>query len=286
MRWATLIPPGITFIVYGLITETSVGALYIAAIIPSVIVTAFFIAIIVIARPAQPAGEAAPAAAHGQDVRRCDDLVPTLILIVLVLGSIYAAMPRRPRPRPSAWSAPLVFALIEGGSRFAMLQRLGADDGAQHGAARPHHHGGLSAQLRSDADQRAAGRGRDDLSHLPVPPWGIMLAIIGMYFALGTFMEGFSMIITTVPVVFPIVVGLGYDPIWFGVIVTMLVEIAQISPPDGTVMYVAAGHAPEGRTHHRRLRRRDAVSRRVSWPSVASCCCGHELVLWLPALMR
>jgi TRAP-type C4-dicarboxylate transport system permease large subunit len=54
-------------------------------------------------------------------------------------------------------------------------------------------------------------------------------------------MEGFSMIITTVPVVFPIVTALGYDPIWFGVIVTMLVEIAQISPPDGTVMYVLQG---------------------------------------------
>jgi TRAP-type C4-dicarboxylate transport system permease large subunit len=54
------------------------------------------------------------------------------------------------------------------------------------------------------------------------------------------------MIITTVPVVFPIVVALGYDPIWFGVVVTMLVEIAQISPPDGTVMYVLQGMRPKG----------------------------------------
>jgi len=79
------------------------------------------------------------------------------------------------------------------------------------------------------------------IAGLPIPPWGIMLCIIALYVALGTFMEGFSMIITTVPVVFPIVVALGYDPIWFGVIVTMLVEIAQISPPDGTVMYVLQG---------------------------------------------
>jgi TRAP-type C4-dicarboxylate transport system permease large subunit len=79
------------------------------------------------------------------------------------------------------------------------------------------------------------------ISGLPIPPWAIMLCIIALYVALGTFMEGFSMIITTVPVVFPIVTALGYDPIWFGVIVTMLVEIAQISPPDGTVMYVLQG---------------------------------------------
>ena len=60
-------------------------------------------------------------------------------------------------------------------------------------------------------------------------------------YTLGTFMEGMSMVITTIPLLFPVVKALGYDPIWFGVIVTMLVEIAQISPPDGTVMYVLQG---------------------------------------------
>jgi TRAP-type C4-dicarboxylate transport system permease large subunit len=64
---------------------------------------------------------------------------------------------------------------------------------------------------------------------------------VGFYLALGTFMEGFSMIVTTIPVIFPVVKALGYDPIWFGVVVTMLVEIALISPPDGTVLYVLQG---------------------------------------------
>jgi TRAP-type C4-dicarboxylate transport system permease large subunit len=72
-----------------------------------------------------------------------------------------------------------------------------------------------------------------------------MLIIVGFYLALGTFMEGFSMIITTVPVIFPVVKALGYDPIWFGVIITMLVEIALISPPDGTVLYVLQGMRPD-----------------------------------------
>jgi TRAP-type C4-dicarboxylate transport system permease large subunit len=76
---------------------------------------------------------------------------------------------------------------------------------------------------------------------MPLPPWGVMLLIIGFYLALGTFMEGFSMVITTLPVVYPVMLSLGYDPVWFGVIVTMLVEIALISPPDGTVLYVLQG---------------------------------------------
>ena len=83
------------------------------------------------------------------------------------------------------------------------------------------------------------------MAGLPLPPWAIMACILALYLALGTFMEGFSMIITTVPVVFPIVTALGYDPVWFGVVVTMLVEIAQISPPDGTVMYVLQGMRPK-----------------------------------------
>ena len=83
------------------------------------------------------------------------------------------------------------------------------------------------------------------MAGLPLPPWAIMACILALYLALGTFMEGFSMIITTIPVVFPIVTALGYDPVWFGVVVTMLVEIAQISPPDGTVMYVLQGMRPK-----------------------------------------
>eukprot|EP01031_Cornospumella_fuschlensis_P003302 gene3302-4105_t len=58
---------------------------------------------------------------------------------------------------------------------------------------------------------------------------------------MGTFMEGMAMVITTIPLLFPVVKALGYDPIWFGVVITMLVEIAMISPPDGTVLYVLQG---------------------------------------------
>jgi TRAP-type mannitol/chloroaromatic compound transport system permease large subunit len=67
------------------------------------------------------------------------------------------------------------------------------------------------------------------VSDLPVPPWVIMILIVGFYLALGTFMEGFSMIVTTIPVIFPVVKALGYDPVWFGVMVTMLVDIDSLA---------------------------------------------------------
>jgi C4-dicarboxylate transporter DctM subunit len=278
-----LIPPGITFIVYGLITETSVGALYIAAIIPSVVVTALFIVIIVIHGLRNPLDKPPPLPLSIK-LRALTDLVPTLILIVLVLGSIYGGYATPTEAAALGVVGAALFALIEGRLTFAMLN-ASAITTARNTALL-----GLiimGAYLLNyiltliNVPQTVAAA----ISKLPVPPWGIMLAIVGMYIALGTFMEGFSMIITTVPVVFPIVVGLGYDPIWFGVLVTMLVEIAQISPPDGTVMYVLQGMRPKGGPIT------DVFAGVMPFLvayliAVAIMMMRPELALWLPGLMR
>lgn len=238
-----LIPPGITFIIYGLITETSVGALYIAALLPSVLVTGLFLLLIVGhgLRHPMPKPAALPL---GVKLRALLDLIPTLLLILLVLGSIYAGLATPTEAAALGVTGAMFFAAIERKLSFRMLH-ASAEATARNTALL-----GLiifGAYLLNyilttiNVPQALAGL----IADLPLPPWAIMLCIIGLYFALGTFMEGFSMIITTVPVIFPVVVALGYDPIWFGVIVTMLVEIAQISPPDGTVMYVLQGMRPK-----------------------------------------
>ena len=234
-----LIPPGITFIIYGLITETSVGALYIAAIIPSLLVTGLFIMVILAHGLTHPMEKPAklPLA---MKLRALVDLVPTVLLILLVLGSIYGGFATPTEAAALGVVGAALFAALEGKLTLRMLN-ASAEATARNTALL-----GLilfGAYLLNyiltliNVPQALAGM----ISGLPIPPWAIMLCIIALYLALGTFMEGFSMIITTVPVVFPIVTALGYDPIWFGVIVTMLVEIAQISPPDGTVMYVLQG---------------------------------------------
>ena len=234
-----LIPPGITFIIYGLITETSVGALYIAALIPALLVTGLFILVILVHGLTHPM-EKPHRVPLGVKLRALVDLVPTLLLILLVLGSIYAGFATPTEAAALGVVGAAAFAAIEGRLTFRMM------NAASEATARNTALLGLilfGAYLLNyilttiNVPQALAGM----IAGLPIPPWGIMLCIIALYVALGTFMEGFSMIITTVPVVFPIVVALGYDPIWFGVIVTMLVEIAMISPPDGTVMYVLQG---------------------------------------------
>ena len=238
-----LIPPGITFIIYGLITETSVGALYIAALLPSLLVVALFTLLILLhgLRNPLPKPEKLPLALKIAALR---DLTPTLILILLVLGSIYGGFATPTEAAALGVVGAMGFAALEGRLSFRMLN-ASAEATARNTALL-----GLiifGAYLLNyiltiiNVPQALAGM----IAGLPLPPWAIMACIVALYFALGTFMEGFSMIITTVPVIFPVVVALGYDPIWFGVVVTMLVEIAQISPPDGTVMYVLQGMRPK-----------------------------------------
>ena len=238
-----LIPPGITFIIYGLITETSVGALYMAALLPSLLVTGLFL-LLIAAHGLRNPMEKPPPLPLSVKLRSLVDLAPTVLLIMLVLGSIYGGWATPTEAAALGVTGAMFFAAIEGKLSFRMMH-ASAEATARNTALL-----GLiifGAYLLNyiltiiNVPQALAGM----IADLPLPPWAIMLCIIGLYVALGTFMEGFSMIITTVPVIFPIVVALGYDPIWFGVIVVMLVEIAQISPPDGTVMYVLQGMRPK-----------------------------------------
>ncbi len=235
-----LIPPGITFIVYGLITETSVGKLYLAAFLPGFMLAGLFMVLIFVYGLIYPYREEALGLSWRDLLRSLLDLIPTAVLIIVVLGTIYLGLATPTESAALGVVGALIFAAID---RKLTLKMVHA---AAEATARTTSLIGLIilaafalnyvlTSLRLPQALAAM------VSGLALPSWAVMSIIIGFYIALGTFMEGFSMIITTLPVVFPIVTALGYDPIWFGVIITMLVEIALISPPDGTVVYVLQG---------------------------------------------
>lgn len=237
-----LIPPGITFIIYGLLTETSVGALYLAAIGPSILVVVLFtLVILYYSYKLKLHGDAAGAAlSWRQRIASLADLVPTVLLIGLVLGTIYAGWATPTESAALGVTGAIILSLVDRKLSWKMMSE------SMHATVRTTSMIALILFGAYFLNYILSSLGIPQmlakfLTGLPLPGWAIMLVIIGFYLALGTFMEGMSMVITTIPLLFPVVMALGYDPIWFGVVITMLVEIAMISPPDGTVLYVLQG---------------------------------------------
>jgi C4-dicarboxylate transporter, DctM subunit len=235
-----LIPPGITFIIYGLLTDTSVGKLYAAGFVAGFMVAALFMLFIFAYSLASKAHEVMPAVSWDKRLTSLLDLIPTMLLIFLVLGTIYAGVAT---PTEAAALGVVGAVVLAACDRRLTLSMLHASARA---TARTTSMIGLIILSAFALNFVLSRLGLPQMlaamvTRLPLPPWVVMSVIIVFYIALGTFMEGFSMMITTLPVVFPIVTALGYDPVWFGVILTMLVEVALISPPDGMVMYVLQG---------------------------------------------
>lgn len=237
-----LIPPGITFIIYGLITETSVGALYLAAVGPSILVVLLFTAVILYySYKLKLHGDAAAQAITWKHrIASLSDLVPTTLLIALVLGTIYAGWATPTESAALGVAGSIVLSLVDRKLTWKMMAE------SMRATARTTSMIALILFGAYFLNYILSSLGIPQmlakfLTGLPFPGWVIMLVIIGFYLALGTFMEGMSMVITTIPLLFPVVMALGYDAVWFGVVITMLVEIAMISPPDGTVLYVLQG---------------------------------------------
>lgn len=279
-----LIPPGLSFIIYALITDTSVGALYLAAIGPSILVVLLFTLVIVIhGRRNRLAADLTPVDWRERMVA-LTGLVPTLILVGLVLGTIYTGYATPTESAALGVVGAIVLAAAE--RRLSLRMILESCDAT----ARTTAFIGLilfgAYVLNFILSSLGLPRQLANfVSGLPLEPWMVMIVIIGLYLALGTFMEGTSMIVTTIPVIFPIVVQLGYDPIWFGVIVTILIEIAMISPPDGTVLYVLQGMRRDGGSIS------DVFMGVMPFLGVYIAAIGilmlwPELSLWLPGVMR
>jgi tripartite ATP-independent transporter DctM subunit len=232
-----LIPPGITFIIYGLLTETSVGQLYQAGFVPGFLVAGLFMLVILAYSLLTGMREREAPVPWSARLASLADLVPTLVLILVVLGTIYAGVATPTEAAALGVVGAMIFAALNRRLSLPIVHAAAVATARTTSLVGLIILGGfvLNYVLTSLRLPQALA---EMVAQMALPAWAVMSLIIGFYIALGTFMEGFSMIITTLPVVFPIVTALGYDPVWFGVIVTMLAEIALISPPDGMVMYV------------------------------------------------
>lgn len=234
-----LIPPSINIILYGVLSETSVPELYLAAFIPGFLLASLFsVAVwaICVVRPSL-GGRPAPRASMTERIRSMVHLGPPLLLFLLVVGSIYAGIATPTEAASLGVVAALVLALVNRKLTVSVLLR------AFEGTVRTTAMVMLIVIAALFVNFVLSTLGVTDaviaaVAGLDWPPLAIMLAIIAVYLVLGCFVETLTLMIATTPIIVPIVTKLGYSPIWFGVVFVILIEAALITPPIGMNLFV------------------------------------------------
>ena len=241
-----LIPPSINFILYGLLTNSSVPRLYLAGMIPGVILASLFMLYVLASCLLRPTKGGTPIeTTWGKRISALKDLVAPVFVFVVVVGSIYAGWATPTEAASLGVIAALAIAAWERRLSFAMLRAV------LEGTMRTTAMIMLIIIAAQFLNFVLASIGFTDgmgkaIEALGLGPIGTLLLIIVFYLVLGCFMETISMMILTTPFIFPIVTGLGWDPIWWGIVLTILIEAALITPPVGLNLYVVQGMRERG----------------------------------------
>jgi C4-dicarboxylate transporter DctM subunit len=233
-----LIPPGIAFIVYGVLMEVSIGRLYIAGIIPGILVSLLFmtfIFLVALIRP--PWAPREPAAPWPVMLRGLLDMLPTVVLVFLVLGTIYLGIATPTESAAFGVSGAFALALIDRRLTAAMLRSVFLSTARSTAVVMLILTGAfvLNSTFAILGIPFAISKAVADMNLTPLATIGMLVVL---YLILGTFMDGFAMMVTTIPVILPMLKAQNVDLVWFGVIAVMLTEAALISPPEGLNLYV------------------------------------------------
>jgi C4-dicarboxylate transporter DctM subunit len=233
-----LIPPSVLMVIYGTMTETSVGKLFIAGIVPGIIgVLLYMAAVRVHILLDEEAGPAGPLTAWRDRFVKLAAVWPTLALFVLVIGGIYFGMFTAAEAAGIGAAGALVIALLRRSLTLRSFIAVLGDTVRTTASLMAVLIGALifaNFVNVSGVSSQTVGMIRE----LSVTPFVVILIMIGFYLVLGCVFESLAMMLLTLPVFFPLVVELGYDPVWFGVLMVVLVEISLITPPIGMNLFV------------------------------------------------
>lgn len=241
-----LIPPSINLIVYGFLTNTSIPKLFVAGIIPGFMLAIIFMIIIFSVCVIKPSiGSSSSKATMTERIMSLKDLMPIFIVFIVVLGSIYTGLAT---PTESAALGVLISLGIT--VYYKQLTWKVFVETAE-GTAKTT---GMIMFILFAAyflnfiflSLGVTKQITEFIDVLGFSPANTLFAIIVMYIIMGVFIETLSMMALTIPVVHPIIESLGYDPIWFGVVMILLVEMALITPPVGLNLYVTQGVRGKG----------------------------------------
>jgi len=240
-----LIPPSVIFIVYGILTEQSIGKLFAAGIFPGILLSILFLVVIYIRVSWNPSlAPPGPKTSLSNKIRSFIGVIETIILFGLVMGGIFFGI----FTPTEAAATGAFFTLI-----LAIARRQISWDGFLKSIASTTRISCMVMVIVAGATvfghfmavTRVPFEISDWVANLPLPNFAIMLVIILIYLLGGCFMDAFAMIMLTIPIFFPVAEALGYDPIWFGVVIVLISEMGVITPPVGINVYVVYGVAED-----------------------------------------
>ncbi len=242
-----LIPPSVIFIVYGMATEQSIGKLFIAGIIPGIILMLLYIGVIVLLTSRNPAlGPAGPRATWEERGKALlGGLLEVLVVFSLSIGGLFAG-----------WFTPTEAGAVGAGGvlGISLLRKRLTWEGFKKSLLDTTRTTAMIMIIiagaiifgRFMAISRVPFELASWVAGLPLSPVMIMAVILFIYLLLGCFIDALALVLLTIPIFFPIVVyTLGYDPIWFGVIMVLVVAMGVITPPVGMNVYIIKGVAPD-----------------------------------------
>lgn len=241
-----LIPPSLGFVIYGIVTETSIARLFMAGILPGILLAGLLTCVITIGSILKP--HLAPIEKEKVEwrerYRSLIAILPIMGLVFVVLGSIYFGIATVEEAAAVGVVGALTIAALYRKLNWNRLRTALLNCVRVTGMVFFIVFGGMVfAYLLTSL--RIPQYLSDYVCSLSVNRWAIMAAITGLYILLGCVFEGIAMVVITMPFIFPIVVGLGFDPIWFGVFTILVIEIGLLTPPVGLNLFVIRGITPE-----------------------------------------
>jgi len=275
-----LIPPSINMIIYGVMTDTSIPKLYLAGFIPGFILTVLFSLTVLIACVWKPhwGGNKIETSWEAR-IRLLPDLLPPLVLLMIVIGAIFFGVATATESAAVGIVGALAITAWRGRLTLTMLRDV------------------CEATVRTTAMVVAILVGAfflnvviqtigltRQLSQLitayQLTPMQVLMAVIVLYLVLGTFMEELSMMISTIPITTPLMVQAGFDSIWYGVLIVLLIQTAMISPPFGINLFVIQGIRGRGTLSD--VERGSAPFVIALLIMIAMICIWPDIVMWAP----
>ncbi|MBS4032291.1 MAG: TRAP transporter large permease [Clostridiales bacterium] len=241
-----LIPPSVIFIVYGMATEQSVGKLFIAGIIPGILLMCLFMGTIYLLTLRNPQlGPAGPRASwRERAVALKGGLGEAMAVFLLSVGGLFAGWFTPTEAGAVGVAGVLGVALLEKRLSWEKL-RKSLQDTTRTTTMIMLMIAGAVIFGRFMAISRIPFELASWAGSLPLPPYAVMAIVLVIYFLLGCFIDALALVLLTIPIFYPLVVhSLGYDPIWFGVIIVLVVAMGVITPPVGMNVYIMKGVAP------------------------------------------